>query len=97
MDGKLFPKPGLPHTWPIPVLHRVVEDDAERVTVPGAQPADAVAHVDAVGAAGALDRAVVDGEDHPVALAQWHDLGAGLHARPLFGEHDFATSIYIFQ
>ena len=37
----------------------VVEDDAERVAVAGAQPADAVAQVDAVDAARALHRPVV--------------------------------------
>ena len=42
----------------------VVKDDAERVAAPGAQAADAVAHVDAIDAARALHRPVVHREDH---------------------------------
>ncbi len=49
------------------VLLRVVEDDAERVPVAGAQPAHAVPHVDPVGAARAGDRPVVDRKDHGFA------------------------------
>ena len=68
-----------------------MEDDADRVATTRAEPADAVAHVDAVGAARAFDGPVVDGKDHALALAERHDLGAGLHARPLLGEDELAA------
>ena len=40
-----------------------MEDDAEGMATAAAKLADAVAHADAIAAAGALDRAVMDGED----------------------------------
>ena len=70
---------------------RVMEDDAQRVPLPAAQPADAVPHRHAVGAAGALHRALVDGEDHALALLQRHHLGPGLHARALLGQDELAA------
>ena len=54
----------------------------------GTDAAHAVTQVDAIGAAGALDRPVMDREDDAVAAAERHDLGARLHARPLLGQHD---------
>src|SRR5690606_17208987 len=67
---------------------RVVEDDAEGVPPAGADPADAVAHVDPVGAPAALDRTMMDREDHGIALAERHHLGARLPARSLLGEDE---------
>ena len=58
---------------------------------PAAQPAHAMAHGDAIDAARAAHRPVMDREDHRLALAQRHHLGARLHARPLLGEHEFAA------
>jgi phage tail tape-measure protein len=46
----------------------VVEDDAEGVAAAASQSAHAVAHGHAVGAAGALNGALIDGEDHRVTL-----------------------------
>ena len=48
----------------------VVKDDAGGMPAPGAHAAHAVAQVHAIDAARALHRAVVDREDHRVALAR---------------------------
>jgi hypothetical protein len=50
-----------------------------------------MAHVDAIGAARTLHRPLAHREDDPVALAQAHDLGARLHARPLLGQYELAA------
>ena len=72
-------------------LARVVENDAERVAAAGANAADAVAQIDPVGALGALNRPVVDGEKDRVAAPQRHHVDPALHARPLFGQDEFAA------
>jgi hypothetical protein len=48
-------------------LIRVVKDDAERVALAGAHPADAVPQIDAIDAFRALHRAIVHGEEDAVA------------------------------
>ena len=54
--------------------------------------AHAVAHCHAVSAARALDRTMIDREDHCFALHQRHNLHPRLHPWPLFGQDKFATS-----
>ena len=56
-----------------------------------AQPADAMAHVDAVDTAGSLRRTVMNGEGYGIALVERHHLGPRLHARPLFRQHELTT------
>src|SRR5260221_14184264 len=68
-----------------------MKDDAERLSMTGKDAADAVLHLDAIAAARSLHRPVVQGEDHATTLLQWNDARSGLHARPLFGEHEFAA------
>src|SRR5438105_14846068 len=70
---------------------RVVEDDAEGVALAGAQAADAVTHRHPVGAAGALDRPMVDREDHRPALLQRHDFAARLRPRPLLDQQELTA------
>src|SRR3954453_13643876 len=70
---------------------RVVKDDSDGVAHARSQSADAVPQVDAIIAVSALDRPIVDGEGNPIALAQRHHFGTALHARALFGEHEFAA------
>src|SRR4051812_13486431 len=70
---------------------RVVEDGARGVSPAGVHAADAGAEVDAVRAAPAVDRAVVDGEHDAVALRERNDHRARLHPRALLGEHEFAA------
>jgi hypothetical protein len=70
---------------------RIVEDDAERVAMTGAHPADAMSQIDPVHAARSLHGAVVDREHYRVALAKRHDLRPRLHAWTLLGENEFAT------
>jgi hypothetical protein len=69
----------------------VVEDHPDCVTAAGAQAADAVAQIDPINTARTVDRTVVDGEDHRIALAQWDDFGTGLHARPLLGDDELTA------
>ena len=49
-------------------LFGVVKYDSQHVALAGAQPADAVTHIDAVNAACALNRPVMYGEDHRLSL-----------------------------
>ena len=68
-----------------------MEDDAQRKRSP-AEPADAVAHGDAIGAARALHRAArARRRSRRRPGARRHDLGARLHARPLLGQHELAA------
>ena len=53
--------------------------------------ADAMAQIDAIDAARPLRRPTVDSEDHGVAFLQGDHRDARLHARPLFGQHEFAA------
>ena len=69
----------------------VVKDDSDCVAHALAEAADAVPEVDAVSSLCALNRPVVDGESDRIALAQWHDFSAALHARALLRENEFAT------
>ena len=50
-----------------------------------------MAEVDAIGALAAGDWAVVHGESDGVTLTEGHHLDPALHARPLFGQHEFAA------
>jgi hypothetical protein len=69
-----------------------VEDDAERMPVPGANAADAVPQVHAIEAFRALDRAMANREDNAVALFQRDNFGARLHARTLLSQDEFAAA-----
>ena len=50
-----------------------------------------MAEVHAIVALRALNWPVMDGEGHSITLQKWYDLGAALHARPLFGQDELAT------
>ena len=64
--------------------------DSQRRALAGVHGRHAVAHRHAVGAAGARDRAVARREEQERALAQRHDVGAGLRARALLDEDELA-------
>src|ERR1700746_1909737 len=70
---------------------RIVEDDPDGVTHARADAAHTVAEVHAIVALRTPHRPVVDSEGHSIALPERHDLGAALHARPLFGQDELAT------
>jgi hypothetical protein len=53
---------------------------------------DAVTEVHAIDAPGALDGTLMDREDDAIALAQWDDHGARLHAWPLLCQYELAAS-----
>src|SRR5579863_10473812 len=69
----------------------VMEDHADRMPPAGTKPADAVAHIDTIGAARPPHRADMHSKGDAVTLAKRHDLGARLHARALFGQHELAA------
>ncbi len=69
----------------------VMKDDADCMALAGADPAHPMAQVDAIHAARALHRSMMDREDHPVSLAERYDLSARLLAWTLLREHEFAT------
>src|SRR5215471_15996096 len=69
-----------------------MKDDAERVTLAGAQAADAVAHRHPIRAAGAFDRPMMDRKDYRFALSQRHDLTARLRPRALLDQQKLATA-----
>lgn len=73
------------------LLFCVVEDHADGMAVSAANAAHAMAKIDSANTASALNGAMVDSEDHGVALAQRDDLGPRLRARALFGQHEIAS------
>ncbi len=68
-----------------------MENDADGVSSARPQSTNAVSHVIAIGSPRALDRAMVDGKYHALALVEQDHLGRRLHAGPLFGEDEFAA------
>jgi hypothetical protein len=72
-----------------------MEDDADGVAHSGADTADAMPEIDP--ALAALNGPIMDGERHGVALAQRNDLGAALHPRPLFGQHELTAREVLFR
>src|SRR5689334_17263624 len=69
----------------------VVEDDPERMARATHDATDSVAHCHAIGAAGALHRAMVDGKDHRLAQLERHHRRSRLRARPLLDQHELAA------
>ena len=69
-----------------------MEDDAQGETLPRPQSTDAVAKIDAIGAARPLDRSMANSEDHRVPLREGHDFHPRLHARSLLGENEFPSA-----
>ena len=55
---------------------RIVKDHTERMTPAGFHAADAMAQIDAIAAARALNRPVMHGEHHRIALPQVDHFGA---------------------
>jgi hypothetical protein len=72
-------------------LPSVVEDDAYGVPQTAADAADAMPEIDAIVAFRTLDRPVVHGEGHRIALSQRYHLGPALHAWPLLGQDKLAA------
>lgn len=73
-------------------LASVVEDYAERLAMARADATHTVTKIHAIDVLRALDGTLINCEDNTIALAQWHDHGPRLHARPLFGQHKVAAS-----
>ena len=71
---------------------RIVKDHAERMAVPGTDPAYAMAEIDPISSARPLDRSHMHREGHRIALSERHHLGPGLHARALLREYELAAA-----
>src|ERR1700679_1091608 len=72
-------------------LCRIVENDADRMTAPREDAADAVPQIHAIRTACALHRPVVNRENNSVALTQRHDYRSALHARALLRHDELAA------
>jgi hypothetical protein len=68
-----------------------VENNPYGVPHAGSDATHAVAEIHTVVALRPSYRAVLDCEGHRITLPKWYDLGAALHARTLFGQHELAT------
>ena len=68
-----------------------MKDHADGMAVAGADPADAMAQINAIEPARPLHRPVMHSKCHRVALPQRHHFGPRLHPRPLLGQHEFAA------
>src|SRR5215831_4132635 len=72
-------------------LTRVVEDDAQSVTLAREEPAHPVPHRRTIGAARAPHGPVARGEDDRLALLEMHDVPPRLGARSLLHEEELAS------
>ena len=70
---------------------RVVKNDPEGMPPARTQSTHPVPHVDPIHAPRALNRSMMDREDHTLTLAQRDDLDARLHAWALLGEDEFTA------
>ena len=70
---------------------RVVENDAERMTMSRPDAADAVPEIDAIRAASARHGTMMNREHNTITLAKRHNDRPRLHSRPLLRHHEFAT------
>src|SRR5712692_9470092 len=70
---------------------RVVENDADRVTMSAPDAADAVQEIDAIRSASALHGTIMNREHNAITLAKRHNDRSRLHPRPLLRHHEFAT------
>jgi len=75
----------------IHALLGIVEDDASGISVSRSQATDTMPKIDAIGSPLALNRAVMNGECHCVALAQRNNFRPRLPTRALFGEYKLST------
>ena len=73
-------------------LCRVVENDADCMTVSRPDAADAVPQVDAIRAARTLNGPVMNCENNGVALTERHDHRPALHARTLLRHDELSSS-----
>src|SRR5438309_11254456 len=70
---------------------RVMEDDAQGMTMAGTYPADPMAQVHPVNTARAAHRPVMDRENDAIAALQVHYFRPRLHAGTLFGQNKLSS------
>ena len=75
----------------IHALLGIVEYDSNGISVSRSQATDTMPKIDAIGSPLALNRAVMNGECHCVALAQRNNFRPRLPTRALFGEYKLST------
>src|SRR5580692_7957735 len=75
----------------IHALLGIVEDDTSGISASRSQATDTMPEIDAIGSPLALNRAVMNGECHRVALAQRNHFRPRLHTRALFGQYKLST------
>ena len=69
-----------------------MKDNADGMTLAGADLADAMAKINPIEAARPLHRAMMHSKCYRVALRQRHHFRPRLHPRPLLGQHELATA-----
>src|SRR5262245_47025747 len=70
---------------------RVVKNHTQSVSMSTAHATDTVTQIHAIYTSRTLHWPMVNREDHSVALPERHDFRPGLHARPLFRDHEFTA------
>src|SRR5215218_1134850 len=70
----------------------IMKDHAERMAVPGTDPAYAVAEIDPISSTRPLNRSHMHREGHRIALSERLHLGPGLHARALLRQYKLAAA-----
>src|SRR3954462_7541986 len=70
----------------------IMKDHAERMAVPGTDPAYAMAEIDPISSARPLNRSHMHREGHRIPLSERHHLGPGLHARALLRQYKLAAA-----
>jgi hypothetical protein len=70
---------------------RVVKNDPHRVAMPRPNAAHTVPEIDPIHPAATLHRPMTDRKHNSISLPERHDFHPRLHARTLFGHHEFST------
>jgi hypothetical protein len=78
-------------------LQRIMENDPDGMTVSGTDAADPMTQIDSIDPTRPLHRTLMNSESHGVALSQRNNLRSRLHARALFGQHEFAAREIFFR
>ena len=70
---------------------RIVENDADRMTMSRPDAAHAVPEIHAIHATVTVHRAIVNCEYNTISLSKRHNYWPRLHTGPLLGHHEFAA------
>src|SRR6202011_2696751 len=70
----------------------IVEDDSQRMTASGPQPADPMTQIHPIRPAGSLHRPMMHRKGNRIALTKRHTLRSRLHPRTLLRQHKLAAT-----